>query len=67
MTQETITRIKLTAADGMVLTDGELYGREIYLAADADPESYREITEAEYERIMEAQTAETEDDQSGHQ
>ena len=38
MTQE-ITRIKLTAADGMVLTDGELYGREIYLSADADPVS----------------------------
>lgn len=66
MTKETITRIKLTAADGMVLTDGELYGREIYLAADADPESYREITEAEYERL-EAQKAETEDNQNGHQ
>ena len=66
MTQETITRIKLTAADGMVLTDGELYGRELYLAADAAPESYREITEAEYERL-EAQKAETEDNQNGHQ
>ena len=32
MKTETITRKKLTAADGMILTDGTAYGREIFLA-----------------------------------
>lgn len=53
MTKETITRVKLTAADGMVLTDGEVYGREIYLAATADASVFCEIAESEYLRILE--------------
>ena len=44
-------RIVLTANDGMVLTNGEIYGKEIYLGAGTDPNSYHEITEAEYEAI----------------
>lgn len=54
MKTETITRKKLTAADGMILTDGTAYGREIFLAEGADLAVWHEITEAEYEDIMQA-------------
>ena len=53
MKQETITRIKLTASDGMMLTNGSEYGRIIFLADTAKAEDYYEITEEEYNRIME--------------
>lgn len=49
-----ITKIelrKLTASSGMVLTDGESYGKEIYLGKNDSPENWREIAEEEYERI----------------
>ena len=52
MIQETITRIKLTATDGMILTDGRMYGRIIYLANTDNPEDFYEITEAEYNEIL---------------
>jgi len=52
MTTETITRIKLTASEGMVLTDGEHYGVEVYLGIDESPESWYEITEEEYNKIL---------------
>lgn len=52
MTTETITRIKLTASEGMVLTDGENYGKEVFLAEDADQTKWYEITQAEYEEIL---------------
>ena len=42
----------LYAKQGRVLTDGETYGKVIYLAEGADPDKYREITEEEYERIL---------------
>ena len=48
MIKETITRIKLTAADGMVLTDGESYGKEIFLSQNGNADNWQEITEEEY-------------------
>ena len=54
MKTETITRKKLTAADGMILTDGTAYGREIFLAVGADESIWYEIPKAEYEDIMQA-------------
>ena len=45
-------RTTLYAEEGMILTDGENYGRIIHLAADADASVWHEITEAEYERIL---------------
>ena len=52
MKTETITRIKLTASEGMVLTDGESYGKEVFLAANADTSVWHEITMTEYEHIL---------------
>ncbi|MBO5842564.1 MAG: hypothetical protein J6R46_06160 [Clostridia bacterium] len=42
----------LTASDGMVLTDGDVYGTRISLAIDRDPAEFYEITREEYEAIM---------------
>lgn len=42
----------LTASDGMILTDGKTYGKIIYLAIGADENTWYEITEAEYEEII---------------
>ena len=53
MTKETITRVKLTASEGMILTDGEIYGKELFLAVGADESKYREIPIDEYENILE--------------
>ena len=52
MITETITRIKLTASEGMTLTDGETYGKEIYLANTEKAENWYEITEEEYAEIL---------------
>lgn len=48
-------RITLYADEGMIITDGEHFGRTIVLGTDISPDGYREITEAEYEKIKESQ------------
>ena len=53
MNKETITRIELTASEGHILTDGENYGRVVYLASGDDGSKWYEITEEEYQRIIE--------------
>lgn len=58
MKKETITRIKLTASEGHVLTNGESFGRIVYLASSDKVEKWYEITEAEYEKIKEAEEVE---------
>ena len=52
MKKETIIRIKLTASEGHILTDGESFGRIVYLASGEDGSNWYEITNAEYEAKM---------------
>lgn len=52
MTESTITIRKLTASDGMTLTNGEAYGKQIYLGKNDRADNWQEITDAEYENIM---------------
>jgi len=52
MTTETITRIKLTAAEGMMLTNGDTFGKEIYLAPGDSPDNWRDISAEEAQALM---------------
>lgn len=53
-------RVKLKATAGMILTNGETYGRVIFLGTGDSPDNWHEITEAEYKAAMEAAAAEME-------
>ena len=53
---ETIELRKMTASKGMVLTNGEAYGKEIYLGKNDKPENWHEITEAEYNELQNAES-----------
>ena len=56
MKVETIVRKKITASEGCVLTDGEIYGRTIYLAEGKSEADFYEISEEQYqEKIKEAE------------
>lgn len=54
----TIELRKMTASEGMILTNGEAYGKEIYLGVNDTPDNWREITDAEYEEILRKQEEE---------
>lgn len=60
-------RITLYAEEGMVLTDGEVYGRIIHLAEDADKSSFYEITEEEYSAKLEAENGDIMEDKIMHE
>ena len=47
MKTENISLVKLTASDGMVLTDGESYGKEIYLGVNEAVNRWSAIPESE--------------------
>lgn len=65
MKKTTIELVKLTATDGMVLTNGEAYGKEIYLGCNDKAENWHEITEAEYEKILADEKARMETETEG--
>ena len=58
MTETTITMRKLTASEGYVLTNGDVYGKEVYLGVNDSAENWHEITNAAYAEIMEKLEAE---------
>jgi hypothetical protein len=45
-------RTVIKASEGMILTNGEIFGREIYLAEGMDADAFTEITEEQYAEIM---------------
>lgn len=49
------TRKVIYAEDGHVLTNGEIYGRQIFLADGVSEDEFHEITDAEYQKILEEQ------------
>ena len=52
MEMTTIELKKLTASESMILTNGESYGKEIYLGINDDADNWHEITLAEYQAKM---------------
>lgn len=52
MVTETITIQKLTASEGMTLTNGEAFGKEVYLGCNDKPENWYEITDEEAEKLQ---------------
>ena len=58
MQTETINTTVLIADEGKILTDGEVYGRTIYLAKNRSADEFHEITEAEYEEVQKQNEAE---------
>jgi hypothetical protein len=58
MNISTIEVTKIMASEGMILTNGETYGKEIYLGINDKPENWYEITEEEYSKILEEQEKE---------
>jgi hypothetical protein len=55
----TVELIKLTAAEGMTLTNGEAYGKEIYLGCNDTADNWREITDSEAEALQAENNNET--------
>lgn len=55
MKKETIKQTILTADEGMYLTNGETYGKTVVLPETANTNDWYEITDIEYNRIMESE------------
>lgn len=48
-----MARIILEADEGKVYTDGEIYGKTIFLAEGADKNAFYQVTEEEAEKAQE--------------
>ena len=51
------TRQPLIASEGMILTNGETYGSEIFLADGVEATDFYEITRAEYDAMLASQAS----------
>ena len=49
-------RTVIFAEDGKVLTNGEIYGKQIFLADGVSESDFYEITEEEYQKILDEQS-----------
>ncbi len=52
MTKETIELTKLVASLGMTLTNGESYGKEVYLGINDSADNWYEITDDEADKAL---------------
>lgn len=52
----------IEASEGMILTDGVIYGKKIFLAEGVDKSAFYEITEEEYNAITDSEDVATEED-----
>ena len=52
MEKTIIELTKVTASEGMMLTNGDTYSKEIYLGINDTVDNWHEITDAEYEEIL---------------
>ena len=55
MIQEQIIINKLVPKDSMILTDGKIFGKTIFIGNDRHTDEFYEITTEEYEKIMKEQ------------
>lgn len=53
MIKTDIQLVKLTAGEGMTLTDGENLGKQVYLGKNDSLENWREITDEEAQKFRE--------------
>lgn len=50
-------RIILRAKNGFLFTDGEVYGKTVYLGVNDKPENWHEISKEEYEKRVKEEEA----------
>lgn len=58
MIKKVIELHELTAAEGMTLTNGDVFSKKIYLGCNDTAENWREITDEEAAELQEAKEAE---------
>lgn len=58
MIKTTIELIELKASNGMTLTNGEAYGKTIYLGINDSVDNWHEITDAEAEELQKVEEPE---------
>lgn len=52
MKKTIVEQIVLTADEGMTLTNGETYGKKVFLAHNTTADNWREITDSEAEALQ---------------
>lgn len=55
-------RVRLVATEGMLLTNGQLYGSLVFLGSGDSPDNWWEITEAEAKHKMKQEEMQNEKD-----
>lgn len=55
MTKTTVEPIKLTAAEGMTLTNGNVFGKVVYLGCNDSADNWYEITDEEAAALQETE------------
>ena len=59
-----MARVTIYANEGKILTNGEIYGKQIFLADGVSEEDFYEITDAEYDKIIADESISDTDDET---